>query len=108
MYRLLSVFVLAIILLVGCQANASDSSDDLPNKLSENPEAALKQINLEADYAKPMEIYKTVKITEGKIMAIYKGLMNDDEDIYIVEISKKDDKWYVSNAINIGMPSADK
>jgi hypothetical protein len=99
MYRSLSIFVLSIFLLVGCQTDKDTSST--------TPEAALDQIHSKEAYAKPSEIYEVIEIEEGRVLAVYKGKMNDAEEIYVANIESDDGKWLVTDAINIGMPSAE-
>ena len=100
MYRLLSVFVLSILLLVGCQTEKDISSN--------TPEKALNQINTKDSYAKPSEIYQVVEIEKGRVLAVYKGKMDDEEDMYVANIESDNGNWVVTDATNIGMPSAEK
>ncbi|MCT8136967.1 hypothetical protein H1D32_03975 [Anaerobacillus sp. CMMVII] len=98
MFRILFIFTL--ILTVGCQAN-NDSS-------SSTPAEALERLNLNEGYAEVKEIYETIEIDEGRVISVYKGMMNNIEDIFVANIEKMDGKWLVTDATNIGMPTADK
>lgn len=100
MYRLLSTFVFSIFLLVGCQTDKDISST--------TPEGALEQIHSKESYAKPSEIYQVIEIEEGRVIAVYKGEIDNAVDMYVANIESDDGKWLVTDAMNIGMPSAEK
>ncbi len=100
MHRLLSTFVLSILLLVGCQTDKDISST--------TPEGALDQIHSKESYAKPSEIYQVIEIEEGRVIAVYKGEMDNAEDMYVANIESDDGNWLVTDATNIGMPSAEE
>ena len=100
MYRSLSAFFFLLLFLAGCQTDTDLSSN--------TPEGALEQIHSKGSYAKPMELYKTIEIEEGRVIVIYKGSIYDDDDIYVANIEKIKEKWSVTDAQNIGMPLAEK
>lgn len=100
MYRLLFILIFPLILTVGCQANNDNSSN--------TPKEALERIHLEESYAEVEEIYETIEIDEDRVISVYKGTMNNIEEIFVANIEKMDGKWLVTDAINIGMPTADK
>jgi hypothetical protein len=97
MYRILFIFTL--ILTVGCQAN-NDSSSNTPLE-------ALERLHLDESYAEVKEIYETIEINEGRVISVYRGMMNNIEEVFVANIEKIDGKWLVTDATNIGMPSAD-
>ncbi|UCZ55022.1 hypothetical protein LGQ02_09985 [Bacillus shivajii] len=98
MYRILFIFTL--ILTVGCQANNDHSSN--------TPVETLERIHLDENYAEVKEIYETIEIDEGRVISVYKGTMNNLDEKFVANIEKIDGKWLVTDAINIGMPSAEK
>ncbi|WP_053367855.1 hypothetical protein [Bacillus sp. FJAT-27245] len=100
MLRFLFFLISPLILLVGCQGN-----DDIS---STTPKEALERLHLNENYAEVKEIYETVNIHEGRVISVYKGILDNDEDIFVANIEKEDGKWLVTDAANIGMPSAIK
>lgn len=79
-----------------------------PHEIKNNtPQAALDKIHKQDGYAKVLEIYKEIPIDEDKIIVFYKGLLNDKEDIFIANVEKDSRKWRVTDAQNIGFPSAE-
>lgn len=100
MYRLSGIFLLSVFLLAGCQTDKDQSSA--------TPEEALYQLHFKKSYAKPSEIYQVLEIGKGRVLAVYKGEMDDEENMYVANIESDNGKWLVTDAISIGMPSADK
>ncbi|RHW43420.1 hypothetical protein D1B31_01805 [Neobacillus notoginsengisoli] len=68
----------------------------------------MERLHLNENYAEVKEIYETVNIDEGRVISVYKGILDNDEDIFAANIEKEDGKWLVTDAANIGMPSAIK
>ncbi|WNF38332.1 hypothetical protein RJD24_07880 [Bacillaceae bacterium IKA-2] len=99
MYRILFIFTLILTITVGCQANNENSSN--------TPAEALERIHLDESYAEVKEVYETIEIDEDRVISVYKGTMNNIEEIFVANIEKMDGKWLVTDAINIGMPIAD-
>lgn len=99
MYRI--VFILfTIVLMVGCQANKDSSSN--------TPTGAIDRLHSNDSYASVKEIYETFDIDEGRVISVYKGTMNNMEEVFVANIEKMDGQWLVTDSINIGMPSADQ
>lgn len=101
MNRILFIFTLifTLILTVGCQANGDSSSN--------TPTEALERLHLDENYAEVKEVYETIEIDEDRVISVYKGIMNNTEEIIVANIEKTNGKWLVTDATNIGMPSAD-
>jgi hypothetical protein len=100
MYRIIFMFIFTLILTVGCQANKDISSN--------TPAEALERLHLDESYAKVEEIYETIEIDEGRVISVFKGMMNNIEEIFVANLEIMDGQWLVTDATNIGMPSADK
>ncbi|KHF40513.1 hypothetical protein [Halalkalibacter okhensis] len=98
MYRILFIFTLTF-LTVGCQVNNDSSSN--------TPAEALEIIHLDESYAEVKEIHETIEVDEGRVISVYKGMINNVEEIFVANIVKMDGKWLVTDATNIGMPSAE-
>ncbi len=99
MYRFLFILIFLLIFTVGCQPNNNSSSN--------TPEEALEQIHIDEGYAEVVDIYKTIEINEDRVISVYKGAINNNEEIFVANIERVDGRWLVTVAQNIGMPSAD-
>ena len=99
MYRFLFILIFLLILCVGCQTNNNSSSN--------TPKEALEQIHIDGGFAEVVEIYETIEIDEDRVIGVYKGTINNSEEIFVANIEQVDGRWLVTDAQNIGMPSAD-
>ncbi|QFF99918.1 hypothetical protein PB01_14405 [Psychrobacillus glaciei] len=100
MYRFLFILIFLLILTVGCQPNNNSSSN--------TPKEALERIHIDGGYAEVVEIYETIEIGEDRVISVYKGAINNSEEIFVANIEQVDGRWLVTDAQNIGMPSADR
>ena len=100
MYRFLFILIFLLILTVGCQPNNNSSSN--------TPKEALERIYIDEDYAEVVEIYETINIDVDRVISVYKGEINNSEEIFVANIEQVDGSWLVTDAQNIGMPSADR
>ncbi|MCM3711129.1 hypothetical protein [Sporosarcina luteola] len=100
MYRFFFILMFLLILTVGCQQNNSSSSN--------TPKEALEQIHIDEGYAEVVDIYETIEIGDDRVISVYKGIINNSEEIYVANIEQVDGRWLVTDAQNIGMPSDDR
>lgn len=99
--KVLLLSVLASVLIIGC-SNTTNGS--------ETPEDAITQIHLNDEYAPEIiETFELVEISPNRFFGVYKGLLEDEEDVFIGNIEKEEGEgWHVTHATNIGMPSHDR
>lgn len=101
MYRFLFMLIFLLIFAVGCQTNNNSSLN--------TPKEALQRIHIDDGYAEVVDVYETIEIAEDRVISVYKGTIDDNsEEIFVANIEQVDGRWLVTDAQNIGMPSADR
>ncbi|PID21359.1 hypothetical protein CSV61_08990 [Sporosarcina sp. P3] len=99
MLRKLFYMTCLAVVLAGCQTADKNST-------SNTPQEAIEQLHAEEGFAEVVKLYRTVEIDNDKVITVYKGLLDETEEIFIAKLNKeKDDTWTVTDAIGIGMPS---
>ncbi|MBB4826456.1 hypothetical protein HNO89_003716 [Sporosarcina luteola] len=101
MNRLLCMMLVSFILLAGCQRTPEITTAD-------TPEEALERFQEEENFAKAIEIYGTVEISNERVISAYKGVMGDKEEVFVANIEKQRDAWVVTDAIGMGTPSEEQ
>lgn len=97
MYRILCFLSITVVLLVGCQVNNGSFS----------PKQALEQLHQDENYAEAIEIYEDIYVNDTRVISVYKGIINNVEDVFVANIEKSNGIWEVTHAQNIGLPSVD-
>ncbi|PIC72852.1 hypothetical protein [Sporosarcina sp. P17b] len=99
MLRKLFYITFLAVILAGCQTADKNST-------SNTPQEALEQLHTDEGYAEVVKIYRTLEVDNNKVISVYKGTLDDTEEIFIAKLNReKDDTWTVTDAIGIGMPS---
>lgn len=88
-----------IIGLIGC---VQESAESLPIN---TPEDALYFI--EGEFSKILNIYETVSVNENRVLIVYRGIINGNEDVFVANVESEDSYWKATHAISIGEPSDD-
>lgn len=100
MYRFLFILILLLIFTVGCQPDNNSSLN--------TPKEALERIHIDEGFAEVVDIYETIEIDEYRVISVYKGTIDNSEEIFVANIEQVDGRWLVTDAQGIGMPSADR
>lgn len=101
MLRKLFYIMFAAVVLAGCQTADKNST-------SNTPKEALEQLHVEEGFAEVKKIYRTLEVDNDRVINVYKGVLDGEEEIFIAKLNKeKNDTWTVTDAIGIGMPSED-
>lgn len=105
MKRFIMLIVAIGLVLVGCGQGETNGNNE---ESSNTPKEALIKLQLEEGFAEVIEIYETIEISEDRVISVYKGEMDNEEDIFVANIEKRDDVWLVTDATNIGLPSVER
>lgn len=102
MLRKLFYITFLAVILAGCQTADKNTT---PN----TPKEALEQLHAEKGYAEVTNLYRTVEVDNNRMISVYKGVLEDVEEIFIANVSRTGDEdvWTVTDAIGIGLPSED-
>lgn len=88
-------------------ANGNEVPWDIFEIQNNTPKAALESLHQEKNYAEILEIYEEVNIDDEREVFVYKGLENNEENIFIALIEHDSRKWRVTEAQNIGLPTSE-
>lgn len=102
MLRKLFYITFLAVILTGCQTANKNTT---PN----TPKEALEKLHAEEGYAEVSNLYRTVEVDNNRVISVYKGVLEDVEEIFIANVSRTGDEdvWTVTDAIGIGLPSED-
>lgn len=97
MYRKLFFILLTAVLLVGCTANK--------NTTMNTPEEALNTLHAEEGFAEVRKVYTLQEVSKDRVIAVYKGMFENEEQFFVANIEITDDMWVVTEAMAVGNPS---
>lgn len=93
------ILITLCVFLVACSDNSYTA---------DSPEAALQLLHSKEDYAKVVNMLDSIQISEKQIFYIFEGELNNQIEWYVANIEKDEElKWFVKEAINIGLPNSD-
>ncbi|WP_301110207.1 hypothetical protein [Sporosarcina sp.] len=98
MQKKLFYLLLTLFLATGCTANK--------NSTSNTPEEALDLLHAEEEFAEVLKVYRILEADNDRVIAVYKGKMDQKEEIFIADLKKsEEDTWVATDAIGIGTTS---
>ncbi len=93
------VFIAAI-LFAGCQTNGKP--------IANTPVEALELLSEKEGFAKVIEVYGIEEIAEERVLVAFRGMLDQEEDVYVANIETQGSGWAVTDAVNLGLPSLER